>query len=349
MSNDKHTAEQIRNFGKTLKNEIDRYKLYVAAKKVNPRDAQRAQVELLLDLEANFQDAIRTHSKGLWAYKRFVKYITQEKGNILHARPYFRERQQFFTKKISPALKTENAKLLQGFRANFRLIQFLYDQRRWTVRINKLYDRICRVREEICVTNMPLAMSRARIFFSKTPKSHLTYPDLIQISSEGLLSAIDKYVPTPGEPFRGLANIVINRITGNLIERSSETVLHFFPPDKKKLYRGYKESRSSNGDLQVLADKVNEGVTNPREMTTPDEMAQLLSANSCISTETAIESSESKASSKITTIGETLPADDSWRPDVITEAYEERKRLFEAISKLSPFKQKLLRLRGISV
>ena len=363
MSNqhDKYTAEHIRRFGKSLENEIAKFDKYVKAKGEDALSAQRDQVERLLDLEETFQEALRTHSKGVWAYQRFVKYITESKGNILHARPYFRERQTFFTKKISPALKAKDAKTLMQFRANFRLIQFLFGQRKWTVRIQKIYRQICDIRNEICVTNTPLAMSRARIFYSKTPKSHLTYMDMAQVASEGLLSAIDKYVPSD-QPFKGLANIAINRISGNLIERYSETVLHFWPPDKKRLYRGHLAAKEVGDDMEALADKVNEGqakrgaITPPKplkdkERTDPQEIAQLMLAASCVSTETLVDGTgrSSNGSERPITIGESFSADPSWQPDNINENVESQRRLFEAIEKLSPLKRKYLKLRGIFI
>lgn len=237
---DKYTAEHIRTFCKSIQNEISKFTDYVSAKKEDALEAQRLQVQLLLDLEFEFQDAIRKHSKGPWAYQKFVSYITEEKGNILHARPYFRERQLKFKSSISPALKAKDARGLMSFRANFRLIHFIYSQRKWTSRIKGLYNAICAIRNEICVTNMPLAVSRARIFFSKTQRGrgHLSYLDLTQIAAEGLLSAIDKYVPPDNQPFGGLANIAINRMTGNFIEKGSvhqDTILTTCNGDSKPI------------------------------------------------------------------------------------------------------------------
>lgn len=347
---DRDTSEHIRRFGKSLEREIAKFEEYVEAKKVSAKEAQREQVEKLLGLERDFQEALRVHSKGVWAYQKFVTYITEEKGNILHARPYFRERQPFFTKKISPALKAKDAKALMAFRANFRLIQFLFEQRRWTARIRNIYKRLCDIRNEICVTNTPLAMSRARIFYAKTPKSHLTYMDLAQIAAEGLLSAIDKYVPSKTEPFNGLANIAINRITGNCIESYSQTMLHFYPPDKKKLYWIHKQSRHSEGDVRLLTNIINNKLTNPKDRVTKEEVSQLSAAASCISTETVVETPDSKgrAKDKAITIGESLAADASWQPDVLTEQIESHGKLHEAISRLDPYSRKILKLKGIS-
>lgn len=350
---DKYTAEHIRTFCKSIQNEISKFTDYVSAKKEDALEAQRLQVQLLLDLEFEFQDAIRKHSKGPWAYQKFVSYITEEKGNILHARPYFRERQLKFKSSISPALKAKDARGLMSFRANFRLIHFIYSQRKWTSRIKGLYNAICAIRNEICVTNMPLAVSRARIFFSKTQRGrgHLSYLDLTQIAAEGLLSAIDKYVPPDNQPFGGLANIAINRMTGNFIEKGSETVLHFWPPDKRKLYNLHKLNRFSDGDIHALVDMVNKTVDKEEDKTSVHEASQLMMAASCVSTENTVESKDSGGQSKdkMITIGEGLAADPSWQPDNIAEYTESHAKLHDAIKKLTPFKRKLLKLKGIFV
>lgn len=351
-TNDRITQEQVRAFGKSLEREIAKYPKYLAAKKIDLLETQRIQVNHLFDLEEEFKATIRKHSRGLAAYQAFVVFIRDERRNILHARPYFRERSHVFTDKISPLFKARDAKKLMGFRINFRLVDFLFKLRKWPAKIKDLYRRIIAQRNEICVTNMPLVMSRARIFWSKTPESHLGYLDLTQIAAEGLLAAIDKFEPPFTQGFRGVA---IGRMTGNMIERASETLLHFFPDDKQKLYRGHKASRRAAGDLMVLANEVNMG-HGPNAVklasgkhTNADEMSELLAASSCVSTELSISTRDSKDAGPITTIGETLAADESWQPDVSFEASEQISKLHAAVMKLSVFDRKVLKLKGISV
>ena len=41
--------------------------------------------------------------------------------------------------------------------------------------------------------NAPLAIAQATKFFKKTPRSHMTRMDLIQVAMEGLTAGVDKY------------------------------------------------------------------------------------------------------------------------------------------------------------
>lgn len=340
---DKYTKEQVRRFGKTLEREIAKYPKFVESKKKDLLGIQTIQVNRLFELEEEFRNTIRKHPRGLEVYNAFVEFIRDDRKNILHARPYFRERSDVFTNKISPALKARDAKKLMSFKVNYRLIDFIVNYRKWPLKIKKINELIVQQRNEICVTNMPLAMSRARIFFSKTPESHLSYQDFTQIAAEGLLAAIDKFGPPFTQGFRG---VVIGRIVGNCISEYSHTLLHFYPGDKQKLYRGNKAARHANGDLGVLASEVNKGLEK-KDQTTPDEIAQLMAANSHVSTEITIERADSKVHGKPSTLGESLPADDHWRPDVKVERQEQFLRLYDGITKLSVFEQKLLKIKGV--
>lgn len=346
MAQDKETSLQIRKFAKSLEKEIAKYKEFNAAKAKDHLAAQKAQMELLMALEAEFKDCIRKHTKGSWAYEKFIDHITNERGNILHARPFFRERQTLFTAEISPALKQKDAKRLMKFRINYRFISYVYSLRKWTIKIRDLFERIQLIRTEVCTTNMPLAINRAKIFWSKTPQSHLSYLDLVQIASEGLLSAIDKFVPPFGKSFR---DVIIGRIVGNEIEAYNQTLIHFWPPDKKKIYRGNKANRMAGSNYEIMTEAVNDGVKK-HEMTNPDELAQLMAAASHVSTELVVnDPSAPKNQTRLTTLGETIAADTSVQPDFQAEGFEMVKKLYEAIETLSIVKQKILKMKGINI
>jgi hypothetical protein len=108
--------------------------------------------------------------------------------------------------------------------------------------------------------NAPLAIAQATKFFKKTPKSHMTRMDLIQVAMEGLASGVDKYVcPYRNKSYR---QVLIGRIKGNLIEAYSETMIHFYPSDKRKLYNANKAMREFSVEQQVdfkgLAKRIND-------------------------------------------------------------------------------------------
>ncbi len=305
---------------------------------------QKRQVDTLVALEKEFKETVIASANGERIYAAFVKFICDDRRNILDARPYFRERQGTFTQQISKALRRRNAKGLYRFRFNFRFVQFVMNLREWKPKsmVTKLARAIAEVRNELITMNMPLAISRARIFYGRTPKAHLTYMDFIQIACEGLMSGIDKFVPPFSKAFRAVA---IGRMTGNFIEQYSETSIHFFPVDKRKIYRANKlMGRSVDaGDYDQLADKVNNGVE-PAHRTNASEIANLMAAASTVSTDTPIGDDEEET----VRVADRFAAPADCQPDVIYEKTSTMRRLALAVATLTPFEQKLLRLKGIT-
>jgi DNA-directed RNA polymerase specialized sigma subunit len=138
--------------------------------------------------------------------------------------------------------------------------------------------------------NMPLAVNRAKIFYRKTPKGHLSFMDLIEVSSMGLCAGIDKYT---GEFKKNFIGVCIGRIVGNLIDAYSETVMHFYPSDRRVLYRANSiRGRQGITDISELTAAVNssfaadllEGKTAPKPVTVT-ELAYLMSAASLVSSD----------------------------------------------------------------
>lgn len=306
---------------------------------------QKQQVERLVALETKFRRTLIKHPWGPGVYKSFIHFITEEKRNILAARPYFRERQEVFTKQIGPALRDRAFKSLYRFHFNYNFIVFVLKARSWNktnfgAKITNLAKEVADIRTEIVEMNMPLAISRARIFWSKTPKSHLSYMDLVQITAEGLMSAVDKFVLPYSRVFRAVA---IGRILGNLIEQYSETTIHFYPIDKRKIYRANKLSRKYAGDVDytALADDVNLGV-DPAHRTNSSEIANLMAAASCVSADTILPKDSDAAEP-----GERFAADEANRPDALVEDQESRSLLYASIGSLALIDRKLLRLCGI--
>ena len=184
MSNVSEPNEHFRGFAKTLEQHI--------AREGKPADwfkFQKYQVESLIKLEHRFRKTLIAHRYGPWAYGRFITFITEERRNILAARPYFRERQEMFASQISKALKEGNRNDLSKFAINYQFILFVMRQRKWGVgtKIVRLAEEVRKLRQTILVMNMPLGISRARIFFSRTPRSHLSYMDEISIAAEGMM------------------------------------------------------------------------------------------------------------------------------------------------------------------
>jgi RNA polymerase sigma factor (sigma-70 family) len=340
MNKFSESSEHFRVFAKNLESAIDRYG-DVSEETLYSR--QKRQLETLVDLEDQFKACLLHHRWGASSYKLFIKHICDEKRNILAARPFFRERQPVFTGEISKALKAKAYRTLFKFHVNYQFIQFVMKSQKWPVnsKIYKLASEIKKQRIELVEMNMPLAISRARIFWSKTPKSQLTYMDMIQISCEGMLSAIDKYCLPYSTVFRSVA---IGRILGNLIEVYSETLLHFYPNDKRKIYRANKLMHKFSGEQTInyeqLATEVNEGVELPHK-TNAAEIAALVAASSCVSTD-----SSPNEENDVPTLSRFI-ASESTQPDVQVEKTEAMARMNQAIGKLSVIEKKLLRLKGV--
>ena len=335
----------FRSFASTLERAIEQYG---DLSEETLLDRQKRQMESLDSMEIEFRQILINHPWGPGVFRGFVEYICDERKNILAARPYFRERQTVFTEEISRALKAREDKTLYKFHFNFQFVSFAVHQCKWPKGspIVKLAQKISDLRIELVEMNMPLAISRARIFWSRTPKSQLSYMDLVQIACEGLLSAIDKYV-LPFKPvFRAVA---IGRMHGNFIEQYSETQVHFFPVDKRKIYRANKLMSRFGGehvDYEALAEEVNKDADEAHK-TTAAEIADLLAAASCVSTDSAQPVGDSDLDNAPSVNRFAAPA--SCQPDVQFEQHEVLSRLEEAIRKLPAIEQKLLQMHGVSL
>lgn len=255
-----NSDEHFKQFASALEGVIEKYgtveDLY---------ELQRQQLNKLVNLEAEFRDTLQAHKHGSAVYAEFVHFICETKKNILDARPYFRERQKRFTKEISGVFKSRTHEGLYPFRFNYRFILFVMEARKWgkKSKIQTLFDKITALRTEILEINIPLGISRARVFYSRTPKSHLSYMDLIQISIEGLMSGIDKY--TPGEDGiiipRIFRSTVMGRMGGNHISEyclDQDTILNPIgqKPKKLKAFRPGDKILGVNSDGQVIETEV---------------------------------------------------------------------------------------------
>jgi hypothetical protein len=367
-------SEHFKNFAVTLEQHIAKY-----GKIEDWYEHQKKQVETLIELERKWRTTLVKTRFGAWSYRKFIQFIREDRQNILAARPFFRERQGVFAKKISRILKSGVAALAENqqveveplypFAINYQFILFVMGARHWSPRhrLTILTEKIRNLRQEIVEMNMPLAINRARVFYGRTPKSHLSYMDLIQISAEGLMSGVDKYSPDKnGVVSKLFRSTAIGRIGGNLIQEYSETLVHFFPTDKRKIYRGHKlvGRYPTAVDYEELAKDINDVVKKRKEEkaeedgvdisgenlkdeiheTNASEIAGLMAAASVVSADSSIPT-DPEAPEPITRFA----APEDCRPDVQVEMNEGMSRLLEASKSLTIFQRKLLSLKGIDV
>lgn len=313
---------------------------------------QKEEVEKLVSLEKKVKEVLLASPYGESFYNQFIDFICHTEKNILLARPYFRERQISFYKGISDCFKNREWKGLTSYHFNFLFISFFESpQNQWKMipEALPLIQQIKELRKRITQKLMPLAISRSRIFCGRTPKSHLDFMDLLQISAEGLISAIDKYCLPFTRVFR---SVCIGRMVGNFIAEYSETFMHFYPVDRRKIYRANKITKnlmndSEEIDYRILAQKVNKtqtGLLLPKEQrTTPEEIYHLLAASSCVSTDMVFDvgdENEENCSNQYA-----APLEDC--PDVIVEKEELFKKVISRINRLTLLQKKLLILEGL--
>ena len=338
------SSQHFRAFATSLENLIGPYS------KMSPKEAetlQRSQVETLVALEREWREAVVRHRYGRRVYEAFVDHITQERRNILSARPYFRERQQVFMKGIAPALRQRAWRKLAKFDVNWEFVTFAMGAAKWAPksRVSQLERKIKALRQLVALINMPLAISRVRIFWSRTQKSHLSFMDMISIAVEGLHSAIDKFCLPYSKVF---CSVIIGRCVGNLIQGYSETTLHFYPSDRRKLYRAHKFLNSKQAqDPDALVKSVNKDV--PRgQHATAEEIQALVLAASTVSTDSKPPAQAEETDLKKDTLTGRAAPDDT-RPDVRMENAEASAVMLAAAARLPLFDRKLLRLKGVNV
>lgn len=316
---------------------------------------QRVQVEKLMKLETFFRKRIIEKAQSREVYKKFILLVAVKNKNILSARPYFREKSKTFSGFITPAIKSADIKTLKTFHINFNLIKFIRDNwiGEFPADCETLYNKIVEARKRLIENNMPLAINRAKLFYRKVPKNHLSLMDMIGISAMGLVSGVDKWV---GEYTRVFNGVCIGRMTGNMIDSYSETTIHFYPSDRSILYRANSlKYRLDIQDITLLAEAINKsyiedrknGVKTPKEKITADELSSLMSASSVLSTDVSYEAEGSDgATSTMLDISTDQMVDSSEdaviQNDLLT-------KMFAAIKELPIIQQKVLRLKGIKL
>lgn len=311
---------------------------------------QKTQADELFDAERQFKKAVLKYEKqSTEIYKKFLQKICIENRNILSARPYFRETATNFSKKVTPSIKQRDTTTLKTFDINFQFIEFIRNN--WKGQFPKLaeiqYQRVFQARKLLIENNMPLAINRAKIFYRKTPKGHLSLLDMIGIASTGLTSGIDKFCGTYSRMFNG---VIIGRIVGNLIDQYSETQLHFYPSDRRIIYKANSiRGRQKIDDVKELADAVNksfkedalEGKSIPKKEITEGELANLLNAANLLSTDSTVDNEGFGVYSY--TIDENSNTED------ICIEKETYMQMLNLIKTLPVLHQKVLRLKGIIV
>ncbi len=317
---------------------------------------QEGQVNGLVEAEREFRSALMHHRHGWSVYKAFIHFIMVERHNILMARPFFRERDATFKESIAQAIREPKFhRRLPRFDINYQFISFAMRARVWgkdpsSKKVVRLAHKVFRLREELIECNLPLAIYQARKFYHPNRASHHTYMDMLQVAAGGLAAGVDKYSGVYTTGFRG---VLIGRIVGDLIEANSETFVHFFPADKRRLYRVRKIAATmregiNSADLETLTKLLNKKEKEEgEELTKPSDLHHLVNAASLVSASSlpAGEEEDEHDGSPI----EHYADEAENRPDRLLEEAQSRRSVADAIKTLPVIEQKLLRLRGVDL
>jgi DNA-directed RNA polymerase sigma subunit (sigma70/sigma32) len=328
---------------------------HILAKNKEDGTTQQQQVEELFLAERLFKEEILKYKYSTQCFKKFIQKIRHIDRNILYAKVYFRESSETFSAKITPFLKSEDPEGLKAFKINYNLILFIKNNWRGPlgVKAEKLYKRVERARRILIEQNLPLIVNVSKLFFRKVPKSQITLMDMIAVSAMGLASAVDKYTGDKnGQYSRVFLSVAMGRATGNLIKLYSETPLHFYPSDRKILYKANSiRGRQGIKDVTELAAAINtafaadakEGLVVPKDQVTPAQLQELLNAATLVSVElTAKDDEDGSFNAYDFTPDDKASAEENL---IQTETHDTISKL---ISELPPLYRKVLKLRGVN-
>jgi hypothetical protein len=313
---------------------------------------QKEQVEELLEAEKLFKQEILKYKFSTQVYKKFIQKIRYLDRNILYSKIYFREGSTVFSKEITPCLKSEDAEGLKKFNVNFNLIQFIKNNWRGSLghKAEKLYKRVERARKILIENNLPLSINVAKLFYRKVPRSSVSLMDMIAVSAMGLASAIDKYTgDSQGQYSEVFRSVIIGRANGNLIKLYSETSLHFYPSDRKVLYKANSvRGRQGITEIKELAEAVNlaflrdreQGLNSPKKPITSGELEDLLHAASLISVEATLDENNFTIYDRI--------QDENLNAEERLIGKETSEKISKLIKALPVIHRKVLKLKGIS-
>lgn len=314
---------------------------------------QQAQVERLVNLERKFRNDICKYSKSNDVYEKFINHVVNDLGNILSAQSYFREVSKVFNKNISPAIKDRNAQELMKYDINYQLIKFIVDNWEGDLpeRSKKFYDDMLEARRILIENNLPLAINRAKIFYKKTPRSHLSLLDLIDICVYGLITGVDKF---SGDYSTVWMSVGIGRMVGYMIEEYSKSFIRMYPSDKKILYRANAlKHRMKITKMEDLVDAVNEsfqkdkdeGRAAPNLPITEVQIRTLMNSSSYVSAEVKLnDGSEEDSGGSI--------YDYTAHPDSVEDMVEKKdtlEKVMKGAETLEMIERKIIKLKGVEL
>jgi hypothetical protein len=312
---------------------------------------QSYQVERMMELERMFKSTINIYKQSDQIYQKFLLHIKIEKGNILTARPYFREDSKTFGDKISPAFKEEDIQLIKKFDINYKFMQFVIEN--WKGNLPKKAEKIWEehqfVRQKVVENSMPLAINMAMKFFKSTPRTHVTLMDMVNASILGLCIATDKWVGPFSTVFR---SVCIGRMKSNIMDVYNQTVLHYYPSDKKIIYKAnLLKHREKIEDEKEVLEKINQYLneSGDKRKLEKHELEDLLNGTSIYSdSQPYSQGGAEDGDGDLPTIYDTY-CDEQQNVENIAENNDIMKGILFACQKLSVIQRKIIKLKGVEL
>lgn len=304
---------------------------------------QKAQVERMMELEEIFKENINNYKQSDKIYQKFLMYIKIERGNILTARPYFREDSKTFGTYISPAFKEDDIQKIKEFHINYKFMKFVIKNWRGNLPIKALraWEEHQYVRQKIIENSMPLAINEAMKFFKAVPRNHLTLMDMINASVSGLCVGVDKWVG----PFRTVfRSVCIGRMKGNIMELYNQTSLHYFPSDKKIIYKAnLLKNREKIEDNEILLEAINQYLqeSNDKRQLEMYELNDILNGSNVTSVEAEVDNDGF-------TVYDTY-TDDKGDMEKNIEKVDVLKNILIQCQKLENIERKIIKLKGVDL
>lgn len=207
----------------------------------------------LIVVEEKFKSTLISTKDGKAIYVDFMNFINKDEGNVLKCRPYFRERQETFNS-IMPLFVKGSPAGLYKYRINYMFAKWVLDRygntnkKLKTHLLKKYFQEIKDIRQHICETNLPLVLNRVKIFWSQSPDMVVEYAELVDAAVEGILNAIDKFVPDDGI----FPQVAIGRMILGMSDTTSQTLISMPPQAKRILKRANRAPGSCRTPKEVL-------------------------------------------------------------------------------------------------
>lgn len=197
------------------------------------------ELEKLFEIERRFTKKLASSKAGLDVYQKFINYIMHDQCNILLAKVYFRERETVFLKQIPNLFRNNKFEKMSKFNLNYKFLHWSMQhvgELKSAKKFKEMFDEVVFIRKRIVEQMLPLVVNRSRLFQVKTRKFNDDVLEFIQTSTEGLLSAIDKYVP-PNKTENKFRGVAVGWMQAKLMSDHSEGMVKLTVNEKRVLYR----------------------------------------------------------------------------------------------------------------